>query len=231
VITAGDNNYGEGTVEVLDRNVGKHYHPFMGAYRGAFGSGSPSNRFFPALGDHDWAAGVESYLEYFTLPGNERYYDVDLGPVRLYAINSNAEEPDGYQPSSTQGKWLQQKLSASTACFDLVYFHHPPRSSGKHGSRAHMEWPFAAWGAEATFAGHDHDYERLEVSGIPYFVIGSSGLGLRPFPGGPLPETRFRDAEHHGAILVTASSDGTITYEFWSPTAGKLDSASYKRTC
>src|SRR5262245_35447914 len=167
VITVGDNNYIAGTFDGYDQNVGKDYHAFIGSYRGKFGAGAATNRFWPALGDHDWALGVASYVDYFTLPGNERYYDVDLGPVHLYAINSNAEEPDGYQPTGTQGTWLKDRLASSTSCFDLVYFHHPPYSSGYHGSRTYMDWPFAAWGAEATFAGHDHNYERLEVSGIP----------------------------------------------------------------
>jgi hypothetical protein len=231
VITGGDNNYVEGSFDGYDQVVGKHYHAFMGSYRGKFGAGSPSNRFWPALGDHDWELGVGSYVDYFTLPGNERYYDVDLGPVHLYAVNSNADEPDGYQPTSKQGAWLKEKLAASSSCFDLVYFHHPPYSSGEHGSRSHMNWPFAAWGAEATFAGHDHNYERLVVNGIPYFVVGTGGLGLRAFPGAPLPETRFRDDEAHGAMLVTASSDGTITYEFWSTAGVKLDTYTVKKPC
>ena len=86
-------------------------------------------------------------------------------------------------------------------------------------------------GADATFAGHDHNYERLEVAGIPYFVVGTGGLGLREVAADPLPETKFRQDQKHGALLVIASSDGTITYEFWSPTAGKLDSATSKKAC
>jgi tartrate-resistant acid phosphatase type 5 len=231
VFTTGDNNYVDGKFEGYDEVVGKHYHSFMGAYRGKYGAGAATNRFWPGLGDHDWELGIGGYTDYFALPGNERYYDVDLGPVHLYAINSNAEEPDGYQPTSVQGTWLKNKLAASTSCFDLVTFHHPPYSSGEHGSRPHMLWPFAAWGAEATFAGHDHDYERLEVSGIPYFVTGTGGLGLRKFPGAPLPETKFRNDTAHGAMLITASSNGTITYEFWSTAGAKLDSLTVTKTC
>jgi hypothetical protein len=231
VITAGDNNYTAGTFDGYDQMVGKHYHSFMGGYRGKFGAGAASNRFWPGLGDHDWELGVDSYVDYFVLPGNERYYDVDLGPVHLYAVNSNSGEPDGYQPTSKQGTWLKDKLASSSSCFDLVYFHHPPYSSGYHGSRPHMKWPFAAWGAEATFAGHDHNYERLDVDGIPYFVVGMGGLGLRAFPGAPLPETKFRDDKSHGAVLITATSNGTITYEFWSTKGVKLDSYTVNKRC
>jgi tartrate-resistant acid phosphatase type 5 len=231
ILTVGDNNYLAGTADALDRTVGKYYRPFIGSYRGKLGPGADANRFWPALGDHDWALGPSVYTDYFTLPGNERYYDVDLGPAHIYAINSNAEEPDGYTPTSAQGQWLKARLAASTSCFDLVYFHHCPYSSGYHASRTYMAWPFAAWGAEATFAGHDHDYERLEVDGIPYFVVGTGGLGLRPFPGAPLPETRFRNDQEHGAMLITASSSGTIVYEFWTTAGQKLDSLTVTKRC
>jgi tartrate-resistant acid phosphatase type 5 len=231
VLTVGDNNYGAGTAEALDQNIGKHYASFIGGYRGSLGTGSTTNRFFPALGNHDWAAGLEGHLQFFTLPGNERYYDVDFGPVHVYAVDSDPNEPDGTSPTSAQGLWLQQRLADSRACFDLVYFHHPPFSSGAHGKSPHMDWPFAAWGAEATLAGHEHDYERLEVYGIPYFVVGTGGMGLRPFPSDPLPQTKARNADVHGALLVTAASDGTITFEFWSVAGAKLDSHTIRKAC
>jgi tartrate-resistant acid phosphatase type 5 len=49
-----------------------------------------------------------------------------------------------------------------------------------------MQWPFAAWGATAVLAGHDHDYERLTVGGLPYFVNGLGGEGQVAFTGPPL---------------------------------------------
>src|SRR5690349_12182306 len=71
VITVGDNNYDSGSASTIDANIGKHYHEFIGNYAGAYQPGSATNRFFPALGNHDWAtAGAQPYLNYFTLPGN-----------------------------------------------------------------------------------------------------------------------------------------------------------------
>jgi hypothetical protein len=65
------------------------------------------NQFFPTLGNHDWyTPGAQPYLDYFHLPGNERYYDFVWGPVHFFAIDSDENEPDGVNQSSVQAKWL-----------------------------------------------------------------------------------------------------------------------------
>ncbi|MBZ0159711.1 MAG: metallophosphoesterase, partial [bacterium] len=82
IITVGDNNYPSGAVSTIDNNIGQYYHDFISPYLGLWGPGATINRFFPSLGNHDWATtGAQPYLDYFTLPNNERYYDVVWGPV------------------------------------------------------------------------------------------------------------------------------------------------------
>jgi hypothetical protein len=158
IITLGDNNYPDGAASTIDANIGQFYASFIGSYTGAFGPGAAANRFWPSPGNHDWnTPTLKPYLDYFTLPNNERYYDVELGPVHLFAMDSDPAEPDGTSATSTQAQWLQARLQASTACYDLVYFHHPPYNSGSHhGSSTGMRWPFKAWGADAVLAGHEH---------------------------------------------------------------------------
>jgi len=53
VLTLGNNNYLGPTN--YDNVVGQFYHDFMYPYSGVFGVGATSNRFWPALGNHDWA--------------------------------------------------------------------------------------------------------------------------------------------------------------------------------
>jgi hypothetical protein len=213
VITLGDNNYPAGEGTTIDANIGRYYADFIGNYRGRYGTGSKINRFWPSPGNHDWLSGLTPYTEYFTLPGNERYYDVEIGVVHLYALDSDAREPDGISPQSRQAGWLKDALAASKSCYDFVYFHHPAYSTAAHGSTRELRWPFRAWGAEAVFAGHDHTYERFVVDGIPYFVNGLGGESTYEFAGDPLPETRYRYNEQHGAMRVTATSSD-VTYEF-----------------
>src|SRR6185503_18279302 len=54
IVTIGDNNYAGGKCCKIDKHVGKFYHEFIFPYRGAYGRGARTNRFFPTLGDNDW---------------------------------------------------------------------------------------------------------------------------------------------------------------------------------
>jgi hypothetical protein len=222
IITVGDNNYPSGAASTIDANIGQFYHAFISPYGGSYGAGADINRFFPSLGNHDWAApGARPYLDYFTLPGNERYYDFVWGPVHLFAIDSDSHEPDGNTSTSIQAAWLREKLADSLKDWKLVYFHHPPYSSGNHGSSTELRWPFQEWGATAVLTGHDHDYERLIVNGFAYFV---NGLGGRPeyqFRA-PLPESQLRYNSDFGAMLIEASHD-SIRFQFISRASELID--------
>lgn len=77
-----------------------------------------------------------------------------------------------------------------------------------------MRWPFELWGATATFAGHDHTYERLRVGNIPYFVNGRGGKSLYPFVN-IAPESQFRYNADYGAMLVTATNR-FILFQFYN---------------
>ncbi len=214
VVTTGDNNYPLGGADTIDENIGRYFHGFISPYRGNFGGGGGAtvNRFFPCLGNHDWnALHAQPYLDYFTLPNNERYYDVVLGAVHLFALDSDPNEPDGTEVDSAQARWFQTRLNASHSVWKVVYFHHPPYSSGPHGSSWGMRWPFREWGATIVYSGHDHTYERLSVAGFPYIVNGVGGNALYEL-GEPLPESLVRNADVHGLVLVTASTTELVSH-------------------
>lgn len=219
IVTAGDNNYPAGESRTLDDNIGQYYHTmiqFGPAYRGRFaGMGATEQRFFPSLGNHDWYTNAaQPYLRYFALPGHGRYYQVRRGPVHFFIVDSDPSEPHGTSPSSIQGQWLRSQLQQSDASWKVVVLHHPPYSSGPHGSSLWMRWPFAAWGADVVFSGHDHHYERLSVQGFPYYIAGTGGAPLRAVTaraaGAISHALTFR---HHGAIKVEATQS-TMHVEF-----------------
>jgi tartrate-resistant acid phosphatase type 5 len=225
VVTVGDNNYPNGGADTIDANIGQFYHQYIYPYTGTYGAGSSDsvNHFFPALGNHDWnTSGAAPYLSYFTLPGNERYYDLQQGNVGIFVVDSDPSEPDGNTSGSTQGKWLQSELAKSTAQWKFVFFHHPAYSSGGIGSNTWMQWPFAQWGATAVFQGHDHDYERLTENGIPYFVDGLGGETITGFAS-PITGSQVRYAGDYGAMLVDASST-SVTFTFTTRTGQLIDS-------
>jgi len=144
--------------------------------------------------------------------------------MHFFVLNS-FKEPDGLKPNSKQGKWLKRKLAGSKSPWQVVFFHHPPYSSGYHQSSTYMRWPFEAWGVDAVLSGHDHDYERVlqdaDQNGVklPYFVSGLGGKSRRAI-GAIVPGSVIRYAAADGALFVTATST-SLNFEFRN-TAGTL---------
>ncbi|HCR71002.1 MAG TPA: hypothetical protein DIW23_06130 [Anaerolineae bacterium] len=203
IVTSGDNNQDD-KADHMDDNIGQYYHEFIYNYKGKYGEGSPTRRFFPAIGNHDWFI-LKPYLKFFSLRDDERYYDFVQGPVHFFMVNSDRQEPDGYTSRSEQAIWLRKRLAASTAPFQVVLFHHPAYSSGKHGSYAYMQWPFKEWGADIVLTGHDHLYERLSVNGLPYIINGLGGAEIYKFET-KLPESLVRYNLDYGALRVEATN-------------------------
>lgn len=211
VITTGDNNYDVGSAFTIDENIGQYYHEFIYPYIGNYGTGDTVNRFFPSLGNHDWGTpGAVPYLNYFQLPGNERYYEFVKGSVHFFVIDSDTNEYDGIDSNSVQAQWLKNALAQSSSRFNVVYLHHPPYCSGLiQGSEEIMRWPYKEWGASVVMAGHEHLYERLNISGLPYYVNGLGG-NLRSFFGFPLSGSQVRYRANYGAMLVNAYFDSLV---------------------
>jgi len=231
VLTVGDNNYkGWDSSSAIIRSIGEYYCEFIK------NNNAPpeqvcinqitKNKFWPSLGNHDWGPALGDpplpiyYLNYFDLPGNERYYDFIEGNVHFFVLDSdpNSGHPDGHTFDSIQGKWLEKKLKTSkdnTDNWNIVYFHHAPYTSSSRGSNSeHMRWPFKEWGTDAVLAGHEHLYERLEADGIPYFVNGLGGKSIYSF-GAPIKESRFVYNKDYGAMLITTKNH-SLWFEFYS---------------
>lgn len=207
IVTTGDNNYVDGLAETIDANIGQYYHMFIGDYRGSYGPGANRKRFFPSLGNHDWQGGsLQPYLDYFQLPGHGRYYSYQHDILQFFMLHSTPGEPDGINADSVQAQWLKDELARSHAHWKIVVMHHPPYSSGIHGSCDWMRWPFREWGANLVLAGHDHHYERIERDSLLYIVNGLGGAAR--YAPGCCPEEGSLNFfnKNHGAMLF--ESDG-----------------------
>ena len=233
IITLGDNRYGPIDYDLA---VGQHFCEFLSETetgRNCSGNDARSNAFFPSLGNHDYTdgGGLDEYLGYFTLPGagldtsgtsgNERYYDFIKGPIHFFVIDSQGALRSA-SDNTAQMTWLQAQLAASATPWQIVYFHHPPYSSGKHDSSPEMQWPFARWGADVVMSGHDHNYERLSVDGITYFVNGLGGKSIRNF-NEPISGSLVRYSDDFGAMLVNAN-EASVTFEFFNVAGEVVDS-------
>ncbi len=193
-----------------------------------YGDGAVINRFFPTLGNHDMLTdNGQPYLDYFTLPGNERYYDFVWGPVHLYALDNLETEPDGLNTSSIQAAWLQERLATSSSPWNIVYMHYPPYSSGTHGSTDWARWPYGDWGADAVLSGHDHTYERLLVDGLTYFVNGMGGYAIYNF-GDILEGSQVRYNSDYGAMRVEATDD-YLLFQFFNRNYELIDQVELRK--
>lgn len=227
IITTGDNNYLLGDSSTIDANIGQYYHQYIYPYTGSFGSGSNVNNFYPALGNHDWLTTVaqlpKPYLDYFSLPGNERYYDFVRGTAHFFVVDSDSNEPDGITSGSIQGQWLQSGLAVSTEVWNVVYIHHSPYSSSVHGSNTMLQWPFQEWGADIVLSGHDHTYERLSINGMPYIVNGLGGMQTIYNFTTLVSGSQVRYNSDYGALLVDAT-EAYINFQFINRKGVLIDS-------
>lgn len=220
ILTVGDNNYPDGCENTIDENIGKYYHEYIYRYRGRYGEGSLTPRFYPSLGNHDWYAkkkcparnGLLPYVNYFTLPGNERYYDFVEGPVHFFALDSDSNEPDGIKRSSKQYRWFKGRVQRSAAPFKVVYFHHSPYSSGPHGDNKDMQWDFHDLDVDVVISGHDHIYERRIKNGVIYLVNGLGGAKPYDIESSEVAPLAVYN-EKHGALFVTAT-ETSLTMKF-----------------
>src|SRR4051812_20222194 len=124
VLTVGDNNYPDGAASTINANIGQYFQQYIYPYKGSFGPGATDgiNRFWPALGNHDWnsSAAYKPYTDYFTLPNNERYYAKQINNIAFFMVNSDDHEPDGTSATSAQATWIKNAMLASTATWKLV---------------------------------------------------------------------------------------------------------------
>jgi hypothetical protein len=157
----GDNIYGSEKAEDYKRKFEDIYKPLL----------DDKVKFYATLGNHDESN--QRFYENFNMNGEE-YYNFKKGSVSFYSLNSNYMD-------KKQISWFEDKLANDTSDWKVVYFHHPPYSSGgKHGSssdlREVVEPIFLKYGVNVVLAGHEHFYERLKPQkGIYYFISGAGG--------------------------------------------------------
>jgi hypothetical protein len=220
ITTQGDNNYPDGEASTIDANIGKYYHEYIYNYQGVYGAGSPTPRFFPTLGNHDWhtrPGGLPvPYLDYFTLPGpgftnssgNERYYEFRWGDIHFFMIDSDDDEPHGRSHPSVQSQWMQGAVAASDAPWKFVMFHHMPyESNDVDPPTPQMLWPFAQWGVDISITGHEHVYERFVDQGYPWIANGLGGRSIYDFEEPIDPHSISRYNSEYGAMRADVDAE------------------------
>ena len=163
----------------------------------------------PIIGNHEGSGNL--FRDFFSLGNNDYWFAFTYGGVRFIGLNTyNAS----YSSGSTQYNWLVNELQSpecTSADWQIVYFHHPPYSSGSHGGdtgvQDYLVPLFEAYGVDMVFSGHDHFYESSFKDGVHYVVTGGGGAPLRAINVNPNPYQIYAESTlHHCVIDVTGES-------------------------
>ncbi len=226
IMTVGDNIYDDAVTSYSDA-IGKYFHQYMFPHDTKYGSNDTTtfNHFWSGIGNHEWEYNINLYYTYFWyLPNNIRYYNVKIGDIEFFLIDSDKNyEPDGTDINSKQATWMIPKIQNSTAKWKIVIYHHPTyTSSDLTGSYpTYITWPFEDWSVDAVIYGHAHVYERImkdnnhDGNYLPYFTNGLGGRSKHGFAQPYDPGSAVRYNDNWGAMKVIESSN-SLTFEFHS---------------
>lgn len=183
-----------------------------------------------AIGNHDdqlrhtdeSLAEIAAELRLLGTPG--LYYASSHGPVDFFYLDSSVPAVFG-SGAPDQWDWFEDALARSTNQWKVVALHHPPYSSGRHGStpgaRRKLEPLVRRYGVDLVLAGHDHHYERTHpIDGATYVVSGggckTTSVGRSDFTAVAESTLQFLYVAVRGDRLVGTSirPDGSVADRF-----------------
>jgi len=143
---------------------------------------------FPTIGNHEYhnSSGempttADQYHWAFDMPLN---YSFDCAGIRFIILDTpdpnNASEDDPHTSlalTQSQESWLQEQLD-NTQLGTFTIHHHPIWDYNRTTIDPNLgpwETLYHTYNISANFAGHTHNYQRYQVNGIPYFIIGNAG--------------------------------------------------------
>ncbi len=139
--------------------------------------------FFWTPGNHEtWAANTKAFSKApLSNSGTEDYYSFEYGDLHILVLNTQLP----YTVGSAQYNYALADLSTTTQRWKIVIAHIPGYTAG--GSGAHTPDAnmitmavniFVPNGVDLVLNGHNHFYQRSQVSGLNHVVIGSAGAPL-----------------------------------------------------
>jgi hypothetical protein len=130
-----------------------------------------------ARGNHE---GSGTYFKkYYPFPYVSGFYwAFDYGPARIIVL----DEYTSYASGSAQYNWLVNELSSTTKLWKVIVSHEPGWGAGTHGNNVDIQniiHPLVLqYGVDLLIFGHNHNYARAMVDGVPYITSGGGGASL-----------------------------------------------------
>lgn len=168
--------------------------------------------FLPVLGNHE--SGNRSYYNNFVLPpgdgkNDERWWAFHWGDMVIVGLDTDVTKASDY---IAQQDWARLHFSGPEL-HKLVMFHYPVYSSDAyHGSGYSLDviyHPiFVEAGVDLVINGHAHNYERLQVDGVTYLVVGGGGAVPRALAETHVPGSILAIEGYNFYLRVTAAPEG-----------------------
>jgi len=167
--------------------------------------------FIPVLGNHE--KNSVSYYNAFAHPSgggqnNERWWALHWGDIVVVGLDTSVDRADRILEQQT---YARAEL-AGPERWKFVIFHHPVYSSDAyHGSGYGYETIyhpiFVEAGVDVVFNGHAHNYERIEVDGVTYLVLGGGGAVPRELAPTRVAGSIVATENHNFYARISASPD------------------------
>jgi hypothetical protein len=172
---------------------------------------------FTTIGNHEYhnSSGVaptaaDQYHWAFDTPLN---YSFDCAGIRFIILDTpdpnNASGDDPHTSlalTQSQYPWLQEQLD-NTMLGTFTIHHHPIWDFNRTTIDPNLgpwETLYHTYNISANFAGHTHNYQRYQVNGIPYFIVGNAGGRFSDLTGGNSSVWyRFGQTRELGYLKVT----------------------------
>lgn len=192
IVTVGDIDNNNGLTTQLDLAKKYHAQVFFGlgdyGYKSCQGvvdkikaAGFTSANARIVQGNHDCDAVTKAFNGMSQLYGSATFAS---GKLDVFMIDGNS----AFTCSSTQFKEMKGKIESSDAWYNIVGIHQPfatvKSDHSANGQFACWDPVFRANGVNPILQAHNHNYQRFDVNGLDYMVVGTgthdSGSSMYP---------------------------------------------------
>jgi Icc-related predicted phosphoesterase len=183
----------------------------------------------PVMGNHEYHGDktVRHWPHFFGVTAHDAMYTTTIGEAQIFVLNSSfTDDPSLIEP---EVQWLENELARSSAKWRIVSFHHPPYSVGIANNPAYPKKEFRVvqkrfvplfekYHVNLVLNGHVHIFERSELHGVQYLIMGPAAGKIGPF-GGLNPNTiisgRIRtmatvEVSDEALIATTTDLEGNV---------------------
>ncbi len=186
--------------------------------------------YYPVPGNHEKDSGF--YYDFFSLPGNERYYMFSVGDALFLMLDldgryyetpefMNDREEEAWWDEQNRAyfekekAWVKSRLELTKGAGFVFVVGHSPMYSVKRTRvmdaklrRAFWGDLFERYGVQVVLAGHDHHYHRAVHGGTNYVTTAGGGAGLYD-PDRPQPESVKWAKVHHYMVFDIGDDEAT----------------------